>query len=54
MQRKIFKRSFFPTNFGGDGHAKEEEGREERGEKGGKEVKASSAFESAWPSPVNA
>jgi hypothetical protein len=37
MERKIFKDSLFPPNFG-DGHAKEEEGGEERGEEGGKEV----------------
>jgi len=31
---------FSPPNFG-DGHAKEEEGREERGKEGGEEVKSS-------------
>jgi hypothetical protein len=41
MKRKIFKHLIFPPNFG-DGHAKEEEGREERGKEGGEEVKASS------------
>jgi hypothetical protein len=40
MPTKIFKQLIFPTKIG-DGHAKEE-GREERREKGGKEVKASS------------
>jgi hypothetical protein len=37
MERKIFKEPFFSPNFG-DGHAKEEEGGEERGGEGGKEV----------------
>ncbi|MEM1540111.1 MAG: hypothetical protein QXJ07_01840 [Candidatus Bathyarchaeia archaeon] len=36
VERKAFKEPFFTTDFG-DGHA-EEEGREERGEKRGKEV----------------
>ncbi|MBS7608251.1 MAG: hypothetical protein QXL77_05390 [Candidatus Bathyarchaeia archaeon] len=37
VERKAFKEPFFTTDFG-DGHAKEEEGREERREKRGKEI----------------